>query len=283
MRPPFIRVVPEEVEQHGAAAAIVLAHIRYRCESDGPDRIEHDGYRWWRVAWRDIGSELGMSRRTIRTAMQKLENAVLANHFPPLEDQSLAYRVARDDAAPTSQRSKQSRSDLPEVETVPDRDRNDPPPGLKRPLPVTETASALYIENLETRDKEGGEAGKREHETADPRNLPAQQNDRSPQSDSRGTRLPDGWKPNPDVIAKMRAEHPGIDLRAEHDKFTDHFRAKAGKDARKADWNAAWRNWIRGEAGFRHSRNTRNRASTADLRVEQTQALKRQPSQLELG
>ena len=60
-----------------------------------------------------------------------------------------------------------------------------------------------------------------------------------------GTRLPDGWCPPADVIAQMRADHPQVDLRAEHAKFVDYWRAKAGKDATKRDWAATWRNWIR--------------------------------------
>ena len=51
MRPPFIRVIPAEAERYGAAAAIVLAHIRYRGKSDGPGRVcDEDGTRWWRVS-----------------------------------------------------------------------------------------------------------------------------------------------------------------------------------------------------------------------------------------
>lgn len=61
----------------------------------------------------------------------------------------------------------------------------------------------------------------------------------------RGTRIPDGWEPPTDVVAQMRSAHPHVDLRAEHAKFVDYWRAKPGKDGRKTDWNATWRNWIR--------------------------------------
>lgn len=62
---------------------------------------------------------------------------------------------------------------------------------------------------------------------------------------TRGSRLPDAWVPAPDVIAQMRSDHPHIDLKVEHAKFVDYWQGKAGRDARKADWNATWRNWIR--------------------------------------
>lgn len=61
----------------------------------------------------------------------------------------------------------------------------------------------------------------------------------------RGHRLPDDWQPPDDVIARMRAQFPDIDLRAEHAKFVDYWHATPGARGRKADWNATWRNWIR--------------------------------------
>ena len=61
----------------------------------------------------------------------------------------------------------------------------------------------------------------------------------------RATRIPDDYMPSPDLIESMRAECPKVDLEAEHRKFVDYWRAKAGKDATKLDWDATWRNWIR--------------------------------------
>jgi hypothetical protein len=61
----------------------------------------------------------------------------------------------------------------------------------------------------------------------------------------RAERLPEGWMPDQGVIEQMRAECPGVNLEAEHRKFADHWAAASGRTATKADWNAAWRNWIR--------------------------------------
>lgn len=33
-------------------------------------------------------------------------------------------------------------------------------------------------------------------------------------------------------------------------KFRDHWTAKTGQDAAKADWQAAWRNWVRRAVEF---------------------------------
>lgn len=62
---------------------------------------------------------------------------------------------------------------------------------------------------------------------------------------ARATTLPEGWMPDQPVIDQMRAEHPGVNLEAEHRKFTDYFNSVAGERGRKRDWNATWRNWIR--------------------------------------
>jgi hypothetical protein len=71
----------------------------------------------------------------------------------------------------------------------------------------------------------------------------------------------------------MRSEHPRINLDAEHAKFVDYWHAKAGRDARKANWDATWRNWVR-RAAEQHARAPTRNSSTADRRVADTQALK---------
>lgn len=65
-----------------------------------------------------------------------------------------------------------------------------------------------------------------------------------------GSRLPADWK-LPDEWAEFaRAERPDWDdahlLRVSLE-FRDYWHAKAGQDARKADWTATWRNWVRRE------------------------------------
>jgi hypothetical protein len=81
MRPPFIRVLPAEVEEHGARGAILLAHIRYRCLSDGSGRVEHDGVYWWRISQAELGREIGLSVQNVKTALKTLRDAVVAMHF----------------------------------------------------------------------------------------------------------------------------------------------------------------------------------------------------------
>jgi hypothetical protein len=61
----------------------------------------------------------------------------------------------------------------------------------------------------------------------------------------RGTRLPEGWLPEPNVRSQMAAERADVDLVAEHAKFCDHWRAQPGQKGVKLDWAATWRNWMR--------------------------------------
>ena len=60
-----------------------------------------------------------------------------------------------------------------------------------------------------------------------------------------GTRLPEDWRPSPELAAWFAANCPHVDGRIEHAQFRDYWRGKAGKDGRKLDWDATWRNWMR--------------------------------------
>lgn len=69
----------------------------------------------------------------------------------------------------------------------------------------------------------------------------------------RGSRLPEGWGPGPELVAwtingDAETNWPGLDsgrLIAELDKFRDHWRQQPGQKGVKLDWDAAWRNWCR--------------------------------------
>lgn len=63
------------------------------------------------------------------------------------------------------------------------------------------------------------------------------------QTPPRGTWLPADFEPDLDW-AVANGMRPEIAL-AERAKFLDFWRAKAGVDARKRNWPATWRNWVR--------------------------------------
>ena len=62
---------------------------------------------------------------------------------------------------------------------------------------------------------------------------------------SKGTRLPEGWKPDDADIMKLAKEFRGFDLSAELENFRDYWTAKAGAAATKMDWRATYRIWMR--------------------------------------
>ena len=62
-------------------------------------------------------------------------------------------------------------------------------------------------------------------------------------SAKRGARLPDDWEPRSEEVAF--AANEGVDCMREVAKFRDYWRAASGQNARKLDWDAAFRNWLR--------------------------------------
>lgn len=63
-----------------------------------------------------------------------------------------------------------------------------------------------------------------------------------------GSRLPVDWKLPKRWGEWAIAERPELsaeEVRRQGEMFADHWRAATGKDGRKADWEATWRNWIR--------------------------------------
>ncbi|WP_157156251.1 helix-turn-helix domain-containing protein [Diaminobutyricimonas sp. LJ205] len=67
----------------------------------------------------------------------------------------------------------------------------------------------------------------------------------TPRRSTTGTRLIEGWMPSPAVREQMALEAPLVDLRKEHERFTDYWIGVPGARGRKANWDATWRNWIR--------------------------------------
>lgn len=92
------------------------------------------------------------------------------------------------------------------------------------------------------------ETQQKAHHTPDTSNQSEEQ-DQKLLASPRGSRLPTDWQPPDDWLTWATAERPEVDARNEAAKFADFWRSKAGKDARKTDWLATWRNWIRNARG----------------------------------
>lgn len=59
------------------------------------------------------------------------------------------------------------------------------------------------------------------------------------------SRIPEGWKPDPELVAYAEKELPNVDVEKLAEAFTDYWQAAAGAKARKLDWSATWRTWVR--------------------------------------
>lgn len=81
----------------------------------------------------------------------------------------------------------------------------------------------------------------------------------------RATRLAEDWEPTTDVIDRMKARHPTIDLRAEFEKFQN---LHIGKGTKWVDWNRAWWNWIAGAAERQGTAKGRNQPGQANGHVQ---------------
>lgn len=62
---------------------------------------------------------------------------------------------------------------------------------------------------------------------------------------ARGTRLKADWWPSEATEGWVMDEHPHVSFDNQLAAFRDYWTAKPGKDGRKLDWDATFRNWIR--------------------------------------
>lgn len=60
----------------------------------------------------------------------------------------------------------------------------------------------------------------------------------------RGTRLPEDWQPDAELLNWAKAKYPRVDLEEQTERFRNYWLAKTGKDATKLDWRRTWQNWI---------------------------------------
>lgn len=223
MRPPeFLMVSPKDIGRVGVLGAAILALVRYATGLPGVagGRKMVDGEMWWCASRDDIGEALGgVHRDSVRRALLKLVNAGELLAMPAERfygDRAQAYRV----------------SDVPLRGTQQGSD-----------MPLRESAQCI-TRNTTSSSRETQPAAH-----ADPRNLPItgelEEHSVKEKTRTRGTRLDPAWIPPQEVIDQMRAECPGVDLRAEHRKFVDYWTDQTGSKATKRSWVGTWRNWIR--------------------------------------
>lgn len=62
---------------------------------------------------------------------------------------------------------------------------------------------------------------------------------------TKGTRLPEDWKPDAELVSWTREHCPHVDGRHETAQFVDYWLAKSGRDAVKVDWRRTFQRWMR--------------------------------------
>lgn len=61
------------------------------------------------------------------------------------------------------------------------------------------------------------------------------------------TRLPADWTPSDAEIDYCKTQRPDLIVEKVVENFSDYWHAKGGAAARKVDWSATWRSWVRNE------------------------------------
>lgn len=256
--PEFLKVQPADVGRVGGLGACILALVRYMTALQGEanGRRVVDGETWWRASYDGIAQMLGGAPpRTVGSTVSRLLETGDLMAIPVQDfygDRAKAYRASDQPSAETD-----TGSDQPSADMADRIGRNGRAAQPNRPSSSADIADLPLVGELE------------EHSVGE-------------KARKRGTRLDPDWEPPRDVIQEMRAQCPGVDLRAEHRKFIDYWTDQTGAKATKRSWIGTWRNWIRRAAETNRPHGTRNGASTADQRVTQIQALKHQPSRLEI-
>jgi biotin operon repressor len=84
-------------------------------------------------------------------------------------------------------------------------------------------------------------------------------------TNARGTRLPEDWEPTAEQ--RQYALDEGCDPDATFQDFREHWLAKAGAGARKANWNLTWQTWCRREKKFSRGGSRRSDPSVVEAGV----------------
>lgn len=239
--------------RHGAR--LVLLAIADCASSDG-------GNAWPSNA--EIARKSGLTERGVRLALSELvklgELVIMPNAGPHGCNR---YRVIMDDPGrnyppeeitPPAPKSPQARPQDPEESAPPEKSAP-----RKNATPTPEEIAPGTVIEPKTPKRTTSSSGARE----------------------RATRIPDDFAVTPEMADWARVKVPRLIAagrgKDETDQFIDHWHQSSSPNARKLDWPAAWRVWMR-RADADLARNghapTGARPSTTDQRVAQAQALK---------
>lgn len=199
---------------------------------------------------RKVAVKLGLDVRSLEEVARRLAEVGLIEQAT-LQPSKWATLQMRSDADNTAaERKRRQRQRKKDAASEGEEDGHDDVTGESRVTGtnVTRTDTDTDIDT----DKEETVNGLKAVGAADRDTSPAAQSEaskgRGKTATATGTRLPDDWKLPKSWGEWAIAEHPGLgeeEIRRQAAMFADHWHGKAGKDGRKADWGATWRNWIR--------------------------------------
>jgi site-specific DNA-cytosine methylase len=116
---------------------------------------------------------------------------------------------------------------------------------------ATETPSDQIRSEAHQRQRQEGERASQQTQSPQQHSTSSTGDARAARS-ARAQRFPDDFNLTPERRAVAEAEQ--IDAEREFTKFADHWRAAGGANARKADWDATWRNWCKRAADYASNR-----------------------------
>ena len=225
----------------------------YQSKTSRLTLIEHGAYTLlldeYYVSERGLPAELDGLYRICR-AMNKAEQAAVravAEQFFPVGEDGLRHNprasVEIGAAAPSIEAARLNGM------------RGGRPRKKPTGFPDQEPSGFLELEppGFQDRNPDGSEnETKNEPRTKAPQNSDISTSLRS--VEMRASRLPDDWVLPDEWRRWALAERPELNVDRTAASFADHWRAKPGKDARKLDWLATWRNWVRNERSGQQAR-----------------------------
>lgn len=201
---------------------------------------------------RKVAVKLGLDVRSLEEVARRLAEVGLIEQatLQPSKWATLQMRSDTDNTA--AERKRRQRQRKKDAASEGEEDGHDDVTGESRVTGTNVTRTDTDTDTDIDTDKEETVNGLKAVGAADRDTSPAAQSEaskgRGKTATATGTRLPDDWRLPKSWGDWAIAEHAGLtgeEVRRQAAMFADHWRGKAGKDGRKADWAATWRNWIR--------------------------------------
>ena len=199
---------------------------------------------------RKVAVKLGLDVRSLEEVARRLAEVGLVEQATLQPTKWAVLQMRSDGDTTAADRKKRQREREKALKAAPSNDvTGSTVPGTDESrvtgTNVTRTDTDIDTDKEET-VKELEPVGSRHAGAAPP--APPAQRQTTGRASTTGTRLPTDWKlPKRwgDWAIEERPELTAEEVRRQGDMFADHWRAATGKDGRKADWEATWRNWIR--------------------------------------